>query len=164
MINIKHRLTGNVLFSSEEHDLSHADLSGDNLRYADLRGANLRYTNLRGANLRYANLSGANLRYTNLSGADLRDADLSDADLVSCSGNRNQIRSIFISEYYAITYTSEIMQIGCERHSFDDWWSFDDKRILEMDGKSGLKFWRYSKEHIQRTISLFPATVIEVEK
>ena len=139
MINIKHRLTGNVLFSSEEHDLSGANMSD-----ADLRDADLRYTNLRGA--------------------DLRGANLSDADLVSCSGNRNQIRSIFISEYYAITYTSEIMQIGCERHSFDDWWSFDDKRILEMDGKSALKFWRYSKDHIQRTISLFPATAIEVEK
>ena len=131
---------------------------------ADLSGADLNCADLRHADLRHADLNCADLRHADLSDADLRGANLSDADLVSCSGNRNQIRSIFISEYYAITYTSEIMQIGCERHSFDDWWSFDDKRILEMDGKSALKFWRYSKDHIQRTISLFPATVIEVEK
>jgi hypothetical protein len=26
-------------------------------------------------------------------------------------------------------------QIGCQRHKLEDWWNFDDNRIIEMDGK-----------------------------
>ena len=73
---IKHRLTGNIIFSTETESWklaveaaikSYADLSYANLRSADLRSANLRSANLRYADLRYADLSYANLSYADLS-------------------------------------------------------------------------------------------------
>ena len=108
---------------------------------------------LRGANLRGANLWGANLR-----GADLRGADLWDANLWGCAGNNNEIRSIFVSDVYQITYTATHLQIGCKRFTFDKWWSFNDEEILGMDGKTALKFWRECKEFIKMTVEKFPAT------
>ena len=75
-IEIKHKLSGVILFSAEtdsvkmavflaiktKADLSYADLSSANLSSADLRYANLSY-----ADLRSADLSSADLRYANLS-------------------------------------------------------------------------------------------------
>ena len=40
------------------------------------------------------------------------------------------------------------IKIGCELHSKEEWKSFDDKRILEMDGKTALKFWNENKQWI----------------
>ena len=105
-----------------------------------------------------ANLKGADLRYADLSGADLTGANLRYADLDYCIGNRGEIKSIFISEVYPITYTSEVIQIGCENHTIKDWFDFDDKKILSMDGKKALKFWRLNKELIQLCIKTNPAT------
>ena len=50
-MEIKHKITGEVLLTIED----------DTLRGANLRGANLRGANLRGANLREANLREADL-------------------------------------------------------------------------------------------------------
>ena len=119
---------------------------------ANLRDANLWYANLSGANLSGANLSGANLR-----DANLRDANLRDANLSGCAGNNKQIRSIFVSDIYQITYTSEYLQIGCERHLITDWWAFDDERILNMEGQKALSFWQDDKSFIQMTLEKFPA-------
>jgi len=144
-------------------DLRDADLRGANLCDADLRGANLRGANLRDADLRGANLRGANLRDANLCDADLRDADLRgadlcDADLCDASGNRKELMSILLFPEYPVTYTAGYLQIGCERHIITDWWGFDDKRILQMDGKTALKFWRKNKEIIQSIVAHCPAT------
>ncbi|SPL81292.1 hypothetical protein [Yersinia phage fEV-1] len=50
------------------------------------------------------------------------------------------------------------MQIGCQRHKLEDWWSFDDARIIEMDGKTALKWWRTWKPILQQIIATSPAT------
>jgi len=92
---IKHAVTGNVIFTAEIDDSfenyneavklgaavklvikAGADLSG-----AYLRAANLSSADLSGADLSSADLSGADLRGANLSGANLSDADLGDAYL-----------------------------------------------------------------------------------
>ena len=148
-------------------DLRGADLRGADLRCADLRGADLRCADLRGASLCGASLSGADLRCADLrgaslcgaslSGADLRGANLRGADLWLCAGERNYIKSIFVSDVYAITYTSEVLQIGCQRHKISEWWGFDDHRIAEMDGKKALKFWREWKDTIRMIIEKSPA-------
>ena len=57
-------------------DLSKQNLKNSNFKYSNLSGANLSNTDLSQANFSYANLSGANL-----SGANLNDADLSCANL-----------------------------------------------------------------------------------
>jgi hypothetical protein len=142
-------------------NLSGANLSGVNLSGADLRSANLSGVNLSGADLRSASLSGANLSGANLSGADLRVADLRLADLSGAFlrgaiGELVHIKSLSL-ETYPITYTSDVLQIGCERHALTDWWEFDDEQILKMDGRKAIKFWRKWKEQIKATIELSPA-------
>ena len=136
----------------ERANLCSAYLCGADLRGADLRDANLCDANLCGADLRGAYLCGADLRGAYLCGADLRGADLR-----SCAGERNYIKSIFVSDVYAITYTSESIQIGCQRHKISEWWEFDDHRIAEMDGKKALKFWREWKDTIRMIIEKSPA-------
>ncbi|ODR25798.1 pentapeptide repeat-containing protein [Mycolicibacterium porcinum] len=81
-IQIKHYLTGSVLFEYEDIDNTLVKTVNEaNLREADLREANLREADLREADLYEANLYGANLREADLYGADLRRADLREADL-----------------------------------------------------------------------------------
>ena len=147
-------------------DLSVANLGGANLGGADLSGANLSVANLGGANLGGADLSGANLSVANLyradlgganlGGADLSVADLGGANLGGANGVNDWIKCIQIDQY-PITYTSDVMQIGCERHQINEWREFDDARILKMDGKAALRFWRKYKDWIFQTIELCPA-------
>jgi uncharacterized protein YjbI with pentapeptide repeats len=138
-----------------------ADLWGANLAGADLRDANLRDASLRDASLVGADLRGADLWGANLAGADLRDANLRDANLGGANlngahGLNDWIKCLQI-ETYPICYTAEVMQIGCESHTLDEWREFDDERIIRMDGKRALQFWRKYKDWIFQTIELCPA-------
>ena len=152
-------------------DLRSADLRSADLRGADLRGANLGGANLIRANLKRADLWSANLKGADLKGADLwsadlkgadlwsadlRGADLWCADLMDCNGNMTHIKSVFCGQY-PVTYTSEILQIGCQQHNIAEWWEFDNKQILEMDGKTALKWWRTWKPILQQIIETAPA-------
>ena len=73
MIQIKHRVSGAVLFECEAENLKvaveQAVASGANLSDANLSDANLSGANLSDANLSDANLSDAYLRGANLRGA-----------------------------------------------------------------------------------------------
>jgi hypothetical protein len=142
-------------------NLSGANLSGANLSSADLSGADLDGADLEGADLVGANLSGANLSGANLEGANLDGANLDGADLYGCSGDRSYIKSIFVTEVYPITYTDSVLQIGCECHLIEDWWEFDDKKIMNMDGKTALKFWREWKDLLRMIIEKSPAKYYE---
>ena len=113
--------------------------------------------NLRGADLCGANLCDANLCDANLRGADLCGVNLCGANLRAGHGDRNRIKSIFASDAYPIAYTSEVLQIGCQRHKISDWWEFDDRCIAEMDGKKALQFWREWKDTIRMIIEKSPA-------
>ena len=132
-IEIKHKLSGVILFSAEtdsvkmavflaiktKADLSYADLSSANLSSADLRYANLSYASLSSADLssadlRYADLSSAdlsyaNLRSANLSSADLRYANLSYADLRSADLSSADLRYANLS--YAKNLLSQTQYI-----------------------------------------------------
>ena len=87
-----------------------------------------------------------------------KGANLRGANLWGSAGNRREIRSLFISEVYSITYTSEYLQIGCERHLISEWWEFDDARIKEMGGQEALDFWGENKDFIRSAIEKYPAT------
>ena len=134
-------------------DLRGADLGGAYLRGANLRGADLGGANLRGADLRGANLGGADLGRANLGGADLRRADLGGAYLRGANLRgakwteettiqRAPIQIDSLDDGWPVYILDDHMQIGCELHSFDDWVGFDDRRILEMDGKPAAVFWK----------------------
>ena len=130
LFEIKHRLSGSVLFSLETESLKlcveaavkdGAYLRGAYLRGAYLGGADLDGANLDGANLRGAYLRGAYLRGANLDGADLRGANLRGAYLDGAGkliGDRPIIqispigsRSDFLTAY--ITDNGIFLKTGC---------------------------------------------------
>ena len=43
---------------------------------------------------------------------------------------------------YSVTITDQHMAIGCQVHAIAEWRAFDDRRIAEMDGATGSRFWR----------------------
>ena len=152
--DVMNRVSGAVQFTAEI-EASEEELCGVKLGLAVIwavkNGADLSRTNLYGANLSGADLSGADL-----SGANLSRANLYHADLYGANGVNDYLKCIQIDQY-PITYTSDALQIGCERHAISDWADFDDHRIAEMDGKDALKFWRKYKDWIFQTIELCPA-------
>jgi len=92
----------------------------------------------------------------NLDGASLDGANLDGANLWIAAGNNRHVRTIQAGEYL-VSYTNDIMQIGCQRHAIADWWEFDDRRIAEMDGKTALSFWKVWKPLLQQIIAAAPA-------
>ena len=106
---------------------------------ANLTYANLTYANLTGADLTGANLTRANLTDADLTGANLTDANLTDARMWGTAGNMREVRSVQI-DTWPVTYTSDTMQIGCQRHQISKWrkWNTEAGRkwVAQMDGKA----------------------------
>ena len=103
-----------------------------------------------------ADLSCANLRDADLRDADLREADLRGAYLNGVCGLNDWIKNIQIEDW-PITYTAEVMQIGCQRHPLDAWRNFSDAEIRAMDGRKALTFWHKWRETIFKIIEMAPA-------
>ena len=95
----------------------------------------------------------------NLRGADLRGADLSDANLrganMLCIGNMRHIKTIQ-ADLWAVGYTHDTMQIGCQRHMIAEWFEFSDEEIAPMDD-GALDWWRVWKPILQSIIAASPA-------
>lgn len=91
----------------------------------------------------------------NLSGADLSGVNLSGANLRGAIGNLRHIKSLQSEKYY-VTYTSEILQIGCQRHTIEEWKIFDDTKITNMDS-GALEWWNKWKPVIFQLIEMSPA-------
>ena len=117
---------------------------------ADLCGANLCDANLCGANLCGANLRGANLCDANLCGANLCDANLRGAN-----GNMREIKTL-ACDLWPVSYTSSHMQIGCQRHSIQEWFSFNDSEISKMDSEA-MGWWKIWKPVLSGIIESSPA-------
>lgn len=148
-------------------DLSHSNLSKSDLRFSDLSHSNLSCSDLSKSNLRFSDLSKSNLSKSNLISADLSHSNLRFSDL-SCSdlrfsylynttGDGKYIKSVHDFDEYRIIYTDDTLQIGCKSYSIDDWLSFTDREILEMDGKKALEFWRRNRNLIKKIIETNPA-------
>lgn len=119
LYEIKHRFTNNLICSFEAESVSIG------IEAKAREGANLEGANLRGANLRGANLSGANL-----------EGEILDKTPLFFSGL-----------IWQITITSRYLTIGCQRHSHEDWESFRDSEIINMEGRA-LEFWATNKTWI----------------
>jgi hypothetical protein len=59
-------------------------------------------------------------------------------------------------ERWMIGYTADTLQIGCQRHPIEDWWSFSDERIAQMDS-AALEWWGRWKPVLQQIIAASPA-------
>ena len=144
---IKHRLTGVVLFAlecgslklcveaavKEKAYLRGADLGGAYLVGAYLVGANLRGANLRGADLGGADLGGANLVGANLRGADLGGADLGGANLVGAdlAAHIGQPDGWNAWTYYDTKAKEQRVQVGCRNYTLEEgrkYWAKKENR------------------------------------
>jgi len=158
-------------FEARYANLRYADLSGANLRYANLRyadlsgadlgGADLRYADLRGADLRGANLRDANLRYANLRYADLHGANISDADLRYAIGNMREIKSAQFDQW-AVTWSADVLAIGCQEHAIEKWRNADPRWIAAMDN-GATDWWSRYGALVLQLIDASPATGVVVE-
>lgn len=97
----------------------------------------------------------ADLGYADLGYANLRGADLRDADLRGTLGNLKHIKSLQCEKYY-VAYTSSSLQIGCQKHTIEDWEAFDNEKIKGMD-VGALEWWTKWKPIIMQIIEMSPA-------
>jgi Pentapeptide repeats (8 copies) len=121
-------------------DLRGANLERTNLREADLRGANLERADLRGANLREADLRLADLRLANLERANLRRADLEGANLKGAIHSLKRLKSISGFEY-SIAIIDDVIEVGCQTHTYEQWKNFTQEEIYKMDGSKAIGFY-----------------------
>jgi len=133
-------------------NLHEANLHEANLHEANLHEANLHEANLHEANLYRADLSEANLHEANLYRADLSEANLHEADLHGTIGNMREVCSMQIEDF-PITFTKNVLQIGCKNHTHEQWRAFTDAEIDSMHSQA-LPFWKKWKDHIFKTIEL----------
>lgn len=141
-------------------DLKDSNLSGANLEGACLKGANLGGVNpntanlgganLGGANLEGADLKGADIKYFNFEGANLEGANLQGANLRYCTGNGREIKNL-TGYKWAVVFTKDVLAIGCQQYTQEQWEAFTDEEINEMD-KEALKWWKKHKDFIFKTI------------
>ena len=135
-IEIKHRYTGAVLYTHQTTDERQA--SGlsmrDALEVACKAGANLAGAYLADAYLVGAYLVGAYLADANLAGAKWRDG-------ITINRAPLQLHGL----HWSVYILDQHMQIGCELHTLAEWAAFDDARIVQMNGKNALRFWRAHK-------------------
>jgi len=143
-------------------DMSGADMSGADISYADISYADMSYANMRGANMSGANMSSADMRgadmrgadmsSANMSGANMSSADMRGADMSYAVGNMEEVKSMQL-EKYMIAFTSDILCIGCQQHTIEDWFGFTDDRISKMD-RGALEWWKKWKDFIFTAIEM----------
>ncbi len=159
-MEIKHKITNEVLLTIEGDSLQGANLRGANLQEANLRGANLQYADLQEANLQeanlqyadlqYADLQEANLQYADLQGANLQGANLPGANLRGASLRGANLPTDVIridGMLWDVTILHGHMRIGCQHHHVDEWESFTDDEISKMDDDA-MKFWQANKQKL----------------
>ena len=149
--------------SGKRIEAINANLYGANLREANLREANLSGADLSWANLSEANLRGANLRGANLYGANLREANLSEANLSGAIGSRREIKSAQFDQW-PVTWSSDVLAIGCQQHAIEKWRNADPRWIAAMD-RGATDWWSRYGALVLQLIDASPATgvVLEVE-
>jgi len=140
-IEIKNKRTREIIFSYTKDENN-----------VDLNEANLNEANLNEANLNEANLHEANLNEANLYRANLYRANLYKANLHGTIGNMREVCSMQIEDF-PITFTKDVLQIGCKNYTHEQWRAFTDDEIFVMHGQA-LPFWKKWKDHIFKTIEL----------
>ena len=124
---IKHRLTGVVLFALECGSLKLC-VEAAVKEKAYLRGADLGGAYLVGAYLVGANLRGANLRGADLGGADLGGANLVGADLAAHIGQPDGWNAW---TYYDTKAKEQRVQVGCRNYTLEEgrkYWAKKENR------------------------------------
>lgn len=94
-----------------------------------------------------------------LKGADLRGADLTRADLTYADLKGAKLYVIHAPEW-TITIQPELITIGCQRHTPEEWWGFTDEQIGKMHGEA-LPWWQINKPLVRAS---WDAVMVQVEQ
>lgn len=127
--------------SFTDSDFAHTGLSRAIFANAYLRGSDFLCSRAAFANFRAANLFEANLEFT---------------DVGYAMGNGAELKTMFL-DTYSISYTHDTLQIGCQVHPLENWWSFNDEQIDAMDEGQSLQWWTRMKAALQAIIAASPA-------
>ena len=106
---------------------------------------------------------GADLSGSNLTGSDLTGSNLRGADLRGAVGNMREIKSAQFDSW-SITWSADVLAIGCQQHAIEKWRNADPRWIAAMDPNASNWWSRYGALVLQ-LIDASPATgvVLEVE-
>ena len=107
-------------------------IDGGNIRGGTILGGTILGGNIWGGNIR-----GGTIRGGTIDGGTIRDGTTTSKDPIFISGLP-----------YSVTVTDAHILIGCALHTIAEWRAFNDRRILEMDGKDVLDFWRTNRDLI----------------
>jgi hypothetical protein len=162
------KLTGANLTGADltRADLT-ADLTGANLTGASLTRANLTWANLTGASLTRANLTWANLTgaylTADLTRADLTGVKLTGVKLTGAIGNMREIKSAHFDRY-AVTWTADVLAIGCQQHPIE-WWRAAYPEWIDDMAHDATDWWSQYGALVLSLIDASPATgkVLEEE-
>ena len=91
--------------------------------------------------------------------ANFCNVDLRNANLRGAIGDLRKIKTLQ-TDIWTITYTDEVIAIGCQQHSKKEWLSFNDAQITRMDIKA-LIFWEKWKP-ILEAIGVFDKSEVEI--
>ena len=53
-------------------------------------------------------------------------------------------------EFWPITITPKYITIGCQHHTPEEWWAFDDTTIYKMNRIQALEWWKAKKEDLRK--------------
>ena len=85
------------------------------------------------------------LRGSDLRGSDLSNSDLRGSDLRIIRGNGKEVKSLQIGTYM-VSYHKDILNIGCQSHTLNEWLNFTDEEIDRMDKDTSLDWWKLNKD------------------
>lgn len=101
------------------------------------------------------NFFGANIKTSNFMSARFSDCDINLENMESLFGNGKQIKSMFISDY-PIVWTSEYLQIGCQKKTIEEWRALDKEKANELID-FGWSWWEEHRDFIVNAIKEYPA-------
>ncbi len=103
----------------------------------------------------------ADLSEADLSGANLSEADLSGANLSGSVGNMREIKSAQFDSW-SITWSADVLAIGCQQHAIEKWRNADPRWIAAMDLNAS-NWWSCYGALVLQLIDASPATGVVLE-
>lgn len=112
-------------------------------------------------NLHYSVLQDCHFEYTDFTGSNLSRSKFQSeipgtVDLYNVSGNGTEIKT-WQSDTYAVAYTHDRVQIGCQNRSLEQWLLMDRATKARLGGANGLEWSKKNKSTLLKMIQTNPA-------
>lgn len=117
-----------------------ANFSGANLEMAKVQGSCFSVADFSRANLNNAGFDESNLECAILTGATMENTRLQGANLHGTNLPR-LTRVIYGEKYFLFIYKNKMLRAGCQNHTIEEWRTFSEADIYDMDGQRALQFY-----------------------